>query len=264
MNRHRKTLLAGTVLVLCWTACDLPHEPGPQPTSIVDTDFEAALNIMGVLRMDDRGGSSFIHVERAYQIEETDTVGWEEYFVPIVSDADVSVKPADDTKTYVLTFEEDSIRGGIYTNHDFMPLEEEQYSLTIRAPDLPELTATTLVPVKPSIDSTSLVVSKRSISFDLVTTVETGLYDVYIISQNDTLHQRMVSQYEGKISVQFNLPSDGGQPRWIEIYGYDSNLTEYLTASITIKPQTYQETVTTVTGGFGCFGSLSRAVIDLK
>ena len=67
----------------------------------------------------------------------------------------------------------------------------------------------------------------------------------------------LANQVAERRSVRFDLSTAKGQPLLLEIYGYDANLAEYLTAATTIKYQTYLETVTTVTGGYGVFGSVS-------
>lgn len=256
-------LLIPYTLYLLISACDLPTDPGPMPTDIIDTDFKPGLNILGVLRLDGITGTSFIRVERAYHIEETDTMEWDAYFSPVVSNAEVIVQGATNKISYIFSFVDDSIRGDIYTNDNFSPLEGEQYSLTINSPELPELTATTSIPVKPSIDSTTLVVSDHSVSFDLLSTTDTDIYDVFLVFPNDTLHQRIVNNNDERISTHFSFSSVLGQAMWVEIYGFDANLAEYLTFTITIKPQIYQETVTTVTGGYGCFGAVSKTTIHL-
>ena len=262
-NFRYSMFLIPFALSFIFPACDLPNEPGPMPTDIIDTEFEPGLNILGVLRLDDTIGTSFLRFERAYQIEETD-IEQGEHFSPVVSNAEVSVQGTVDTTTYVFSFEEDSVRGDIYVHHDFNPMEGEQYFLTITSEGLSELTASTIVPVRPSIDSTSLEISDRDLSFDLLTTGDTDLYDIYLFLTDGALHQRVVNRNEERISITFNFSSDRGQPVLLEIYGYDTNLSEYLLASIIIKPQTYQETVTTVSGGYGCFGSVSKKTILLN
>ena len=57
-------------LVALWSGCDLPWEPGPMPTKLIDTEFEKGLNVFGLLRDDGISGSSFIRVERAIEVDE--------------------------------------------------------------------------------------------------------------------------------------------------------------------------------------------------
>ena len=244
--------------LLVAAACDLPNEPGPQPTTIIETPFEPGLNILGVLRLDDQPGASFIYIEQAYEVDALDTVGLNEFFYPIVADARVSVQGLrEDTATYTFTYGEDSLRGPVYTNPDFIPRAGEEYALTITHPELPTLTDTAVVPARPAVDSTSLVAVGQTVAFSLPTSVDTYLYDIYLLSPVDSLHYRLVSQDGDPVPVAFNIAAGPGQPVELQIYGYDANLAEYLTSSVTIKPQSYQETVTTVTGGYGVFGAVS-------
>ncbi len=259
MKSSNKITFAIFIIVLFGAACDLPTEPGPQPSTIIETDFEPGLNILGVLRLDDSIGTSFIHVEQACRTNEI----YDEDFLLIIEDAEAVVRGATDTTTYPFVFEADTLRPYVYIHPGFAPTAREQYALSITHPMLPTLTDTTVVPVKPSIDPTTLTISENALSFDLRTTTDTDLYDVYLFLTEDMLHQRLANQLAGRTTVRFDLSTVKGQPLWLEIYGYDANLAEYLTAVTTIKYQTYLETVTTVTGGYGVFGSVSVARIVL-
>ncbi len=260
MKRSNKITFAIFIVVLIGAACDLPTEPGPQPSTIIETDFEPGLNILGVLRLDDSTGTSFIHVEQAYRIDEI----YDEDFPLVIEDAEVVVKRIIDTTTYPFDFEADTLRPYVYIHPGFVPTAGEQYALSITHPDLPTLTDTTIVPVKPAIDTTTLTISENILSFDLLTTTDTDLYDVYLFLTEDMLHQRLANQLAERRPVRFDLSQSKGQPLWLEIYGYDANLAEYLTAATTVKYQTYLETVTTVTGGYGVFGSVSVFKMELN
>ena len=78
MRAGHRILLGSIVIVFMGTACDLWHEPGPMPSTIIETEFEPGLNIFGVLRQDGEPGSSYIYIERAYQYNELDTLDLEE------------------------------------------------------------------------------------------------------------------------------------------------------------------------------------------
>ncbi len=254
------------IAALYCVACDLPHEPGPQPSNIIDTPFEPGLNILGILRLDDQPGS-FFYIERAYGYEELDTLEFDESFIPIVDDATVLLQGMADTTTYVFTHELDSLRGHIYidVDHDFTPVAGEQYMLTITHPEFPTLTDTTIVPAQPSLVGDSIAVSGHTVSFRIQTALDTYLYDIYLISPSDSNHYRLVN-YEGQgdLPVFFNTTGGPDEPITIHIYGYDVNLAEYLTSVITLKPQTYLELMTTVTGGYGVFGSVSVFKMELN
>ncbi len=234
-------------------SCDLPTDPGPMPVDIIHTEFEPGHNILGVLRLDDNPGSSFIRVERAYKTEEIT-----EDFASVVNNANVTII-AEDTSTF--TFISDTTRGDIYTDSSFVPVEGVKYVLTVSSPDLPELTATTQVPNYPTIDE-YIHTPQQSVSVTILSSPSIDLYDVYLISDIDEIQVRIVNESEN-ISISFDLSELSGDPSTIEIYGYEKNLSEYLQSSITIKPQSYHETVTTVSNGYGCFGAVSKTTIHL-
>ncbi|UCH10553.1 MAG: DUF4249 family protein [Fidelibacterota bacterium] len=253
--------VVGMLLTLSAWTCSLPHEPGPQPSTIVNTGFNPALNVLGILRLDGEPKSSYIYIERAYRYQELDDLGPEEAFILIVSDATVHVQGLGDTTSYVFTYEVDSLRGEVYTDSTFFPVAGETYTLTITHPDFPTLTDTTTVPIQPTLRGDSIGVFGQSIFFGLQTTSDTYMYDVYLLSPEDSIRRRIVN-YDGEDGEEpffFEHSAGPGDTVAVHIYGYDANFKEYLTASIPLKPQTYTETITTVTGGFGVFGSVGVA-----
>jgi len=239
-------------------ACSLPSQPGPQPTDIIPTEFIPGFNVLGVIRVDGTRGSSFIHVQRAFRVEEAT-----ETFSPVIKEATVSVLTENPDSSYFFTFRNDSLRGDIYANSDFRPVAGHEYRLTVTGAGLPVLSASTVTPALPVVDTTSLEISPRRVSFTIMTTPDTGLYEVYLICETTEYSQQRINHSEQSQEFLFPLPH-GEKPAKLEVYAYDSHLAEYLTAAITIKPQTYRETVTTVEGGYGCFGSVSKTVVWLQ
>jgi hypothetical protein len=254
---------AGILLALSVWTCSLPHEPGPQPSEIVDTEFNPALNVLGILRLDGEPNSSYVYIERAYRYQELDDLGPDEAFILIISDATVHVQGLGDTTSYFFTYRLDSLRGEIYADSTFFPAAGETYTLTITHPDFPTLTDTTKVPEEPRIDESSLVVMGPLVDFDLLPSRNTYLYDIYLLSPNDSLHNRIPNPDSAPIPITLPTSAEVGDPLAVHIYGYDANLAEYLTSMIPLKPQTYQETVTTVTGGYGAFGSVSATELSV-
>ncbi len=258
MRAGHRILLGSIVIVIMGAACDLWHEPGPMPSDIIETEFEPGLNIFGVLRQDDQPGSSYFYIERAYQYQELDTLELDESFIPIISDAQVFVQGRTDTTTYLFTHEIDSLLGNIYSHDEFIPVAGEQYNLTIYHEDFPILTDTTVCPDQPTLIEDSVMVFGQDVIFGILTTADTYMYEVYLISDTDSLHYRYVNYAgDGVLPVFFTRTGDSDEPFTIHVYGYDANLADYLTAMITFKPQTYLELVTTVTDGYGAFGSVS-------
>ena len=238
--------------VLVISSCYLPTDPGPQPHQIVETHFKPGFNVLGVLRNDGNAGSSFLHVERVYKIQEaTDD------FVPTIDDAQVQIQRLSDSRVTGFGFTEDSLRGKIYTDSTFVPWAGERYQLKVSGEDFPDVTGEVTIPPAPRIDSSSVMVNNHLLSFQTMFQPEIRLYEAYLICQNATYHLRQRSESTGPTTIAFDLTSGSGVPQSLIIYGYEKNLTEYLTAPITIKPQTYRELVTTVSGGYGVFGAVS-------
>ncbi|UCD39072.1 MAG: DUF4249 family protein [Fidelibacterota bacterium] len=261
VKRSWKLCPGGVLLALWFWSCSLPHEPGPQPSTIVKTEFDSAMNVFGVLRLDGQPRSSYFYIERTYEYQELDDIPWDSTFIPIVIDATVQVQGLhEDTFTYTFTQELDTLRGEIYTHPDFLPVAGETYALAITHPDFPTITDTTLVPFPPVLLGDSVDVLGQMVFFVIRTKADTDLYDVYILSPADSIHYRSVNHDgEGELHLFFETEAEPEDPLEVQIYGYDANLMDYLTAMITLKPQTYNETVATVTGGYGVFGSVSVA-----
>ncbi|MFC1483717.1 DUF4249 family protein [Candidatus Neomarinimicrobiota bacterium] len=255
--------LAGILLALAVWTCSLPHEPGPQPSTIVETEFDSALNVFGVLRLDGEAKSSFFYIERTYQYEELDTISWDESFIPVVTDATVLIRGMGDTTTYEFTHELDSLRGEIYTCNDYIPLAGETYTLTITHPGFPTITDTTMVPAIPALYADSVIVWGDMVYFQQRTAADVYLYDIIMLSSEDSLQYRFQNRDGSTIPIAFQSTAPPEESVDIQVYGYDANLAEYLTTTITLKPQTYNETVTTVTGGYGVFGSVSVAAVTV-
>ncbi len=243
-------------LVLFMVGCDLPQEPGPMPTEIIETEFEPGLNVFGVLRSDGLAGSSFIRVEKAF--DPVNEAFYETYSAE-VRDADVSV--ADSSQTYDFHFSEDTLRGNLFFNPGFVPIPGESYSLKVTADGFPNLTGSTTIPQKPQTENRSITAG--AFEFDLLMTEDTGMYEVYLfLSDGTMLNQRVINDGEARKVVTLKMPS-AGSPLFLNVYGYDHNLTEYISAAVTLRLNSYQKTVATVEGGYGAFGSVSATSVWL-
>ncbi|MCF7803937.1 MAG: DUF4249 family protein [Candidatus Marinimicrobia bacterium] len=254
LNNVKNLIIIGTIAFLT-TTCSLPTDPGPQPKDIIETEFEPGYNILGVLRNDGTAGSSFIRVEEAFKLTEiTDE------FTPVVEGVTVQLREESAAETTQFTLTEDSLRGKIYSAPSFQPEACAKYSLTITGSDLPDVTGEVVVPGSPMLDSASVSISGNTVNFTLEEVPGIALYEIYLICEKATVSVRRFPAHSGEINISINYSGTAGSPQSLEIYGYESNMMEYITAPITIKPQTYRETVTTVSGGYGVFGAVSKMV----
>lgn len=238
--------------------CDLPWEPGPMPTEIIDTEFEPGLNIFGILRLEKSGESaSFFRVEQAYQLSDLSLEN--NYYLPVVDDAEVMVFDSGWGDTAVFIFGSD----GMYRNLSFNPIPGRTYQLKITAPDLPALSGETMIPNLPELDESQPSESERTFTISADSTA--AMYDLYLIYETGSdLERRLNTVLE---SITFNAKSVDpiyGRLVRIEVFAYDKNMADYLQAQVTIKPQAYNELVKTVEGGYGCFGSVTKSILDLS
>ena len=253
-----KSLVAVLILLVTfWSGCDLPWEPGPMPTELIETEFEKGLNVFGLLRDDGISGSSFIRVEQAIKVDEfNDTMSVD------IRSADVTIMHNASSATYSFQFEEDTARGNLFFNPDFTPAEGETYTLTVKAESFPTVTASTTIPQRPSIKNLSFL--EELYEFDLIMTEDTGMYEVYLFLESGyAVNQRVINDGQSSKSVTLKIPDGYGLPYLLNIYGYDPQLTEYTNAAVTLRWNTYQETVTTVEGGYGVLGSVTVATLFL-
>lgn len=239
------------LLVTIWTGCDLPWEPGPMPTKLIETEFEKGLNVFGLLRDDGISGSSFIRVESAIEVDEfndTMSVG--------IRSADVTIMHNASSATYSFQFEEDTTRGNLFFNSYFTPTEGETYTLTVKAESFPTIFASATIPQRPGIQNSSF--SEKSYNFDLIMTEDTGMYEVYLfLKGGGAIYEKVINDGNQKKKLSLKIPDGYGLPYLLNIYGYDPQLTEYTNAAVTLRWNTYQETVTTVEGGYGTFGAVT-------
>jgi len=247
-------LTAGVLLV---TSCYLPTDPGPQPSSITETEFRPGMSVLGILRLDGATGSSFIHLTRTFQTEETG-----DDFTLTVSNADVRVIGTNPDFLYHFSYIEDELRDGIYSNAGFVPVAGRTYHLEASSPEFPTVRGSTVVPEPPAIETGSLTITESRIAFTLTDPGIRTLLDVHLISQ-DTRIEKRISLHSGNQFITLTIPENANPPESLSLYLYDRNLADYLSSAITIKPQAYQEPAATVTGGYGCFGAVSVTTLEL-
>ena len=91
------------------------------------------------------------------------------------------------------------------------------------------------------------------------------MYMIYVLSGDKFSIEQLLPETINNTSVTI-------KPEWqieenpvsVFIFAYDRNLREYYTTSNTFfKPNAYRLSFSTVNGGFGTFGAVSSAVINL-
>ncbi len=239
-------------------SCDLPLDPGPQPNTIIQTEFVPGLNIFGILRLEENSGQSYIRVERAYLTSEEN-----EEFNPLIRNALVLVASCIDSEPAdTFFFATDSVLGDVYLNPSFSPAPGTCYHLSVFAPDLPTAESETSVPSIPSVAGNSIQIEENLLTFQLLSQPDIKLYDIFVLTDEFTLEKRLLNTGSVQNQIEFQLPAEEWENLSVEVFGYDTNLTEYVTDSFSFKPQSYHETVTSIENGYGCFGSVSKVVFQ--
>ncbi len=249
-----------TSLILI-SSCDLPHQPGPMPSEIVATEFEPGLNILGVLRADDQIGTSFININRALTTEEiySDSI---ENFNPEVNF--VKVSSSGSGSEYMFRQAEDSSDWGTYRDTSLSVRSGESYDLEITAPGFPSLTGETTIPQKPELVVNSLSLTAGNISFQFQNHPGAFEYKLYLIFSEDDL-EKVIKPSDGDIiEVDWAFDPSMGDPQYLMLAALDENLTRYGNSPISFIPNTYHPDGSTVTNGYGCFGSVAVAMIELE
>lgn len=260
MKPSKQILILSTLLLIL--ACDLPHEPGPMPADIVETDFIPGLNIMGVLRADGVAGQSFLNLNRALTTEEiySDSI---ENFSPDVDY--VRVRQIATGNDHFFMRGADSVIGwdnATFKDTALTALAGESYELEIKAPGFPTLTGQTSIPNKPKITDGSLVQSAGRVSIELQLDPSAHEYKLYLVFMEDALEKVVKPSDAESVKIEWNFSSTSGTPLRIMLTALDENLTRYGNSPISFIPNTYHPDASTVEGGYGCFGSLSVTTIQ--
>ncbi len=248
------------ILLLVALGCDLPHEPGPMPKHIIDTDYVESLNIMGILRLDDEADLSFIHVQRTMTTKEIYTFEAD----PVIKNATVTLTDQDSVGQWFFQHSYDTLYNGYYYENTFAPVVGHTYNLEIEAESLPILTATTTVPQKPQLEDYTIDYQSKTAVFELLVTPDTYQYNLFLVFQEEVLETKVEGDLETVKTVMFNWNVAVGDPLKLMITGLDENLTSYGNSSISFIPNTFHEDGSTVTGGFGCLGSVAVTTIKLE
>ncbi|NQV30827.1 MAG: hypothetical protein HQ508_08065 [Candidatus Marinimicrobia bacterium] len=253
-------LFSFLTMALMLISCELPHQPGPMPTTIVETEFEPGLNILGVLRADDLSGSSFININRALTTEEIYSDSIEAFSPPVDF---VRVVAAGTGVEHLFIAEDDSSDSGNYRDSNMTVRTGEVYDLEIMAPGFPTLTGTTIIPEKVELIANSLALTESSLAFRFPHHTSAFQYKLYLIFAESTAEKVIKPSNGDIIDVDWSYDISAGSPLYLMIAALDENLTRYGNSPISFIPNTYHPDGSTVSGGYGCFGSVSIMIHPL-
>lgn len=260
----RGIIKSGVIIVLLILSCIFIYNCenpitgyGPQPRYIDSFRFTPMLNILGVLRPDTLDGfpQSFVHLEKSYPFNEfPDST--------IVTDARISIYKYEgiaivdsvslnycNFNAHFLTWE--------YRDSTFFPEPGAFYGISCVREGFPDLKAMTCVPLAPVIDENSIKITNQELSFTIKRDSLVALYDIYFLVGSRVFENRIRRPEHGDVEVVLELERLAAENGELIVYGYDLNLSEYITYNISIKPNTYRVPYSTVENGYGCFGSLN-------
>lgn len=227
---------------------------GQQPNFPGVHQFIPGLNILGVIRPDSAGQKSMnlIYLEKvipAVSPTPDSTVSLDFNLQLYKIDQQIIV----DSLCYSYHYPDTT-----YTHHpsNFGPQAGNHFKIICKSSGLPYLTAETIIPNLPVINSVTTNNNKVQFAIDADSTA--FLYDVYLFVDEQQYFQRILRAKTGSTTVEMAANLSNGQHRKLMIYAYDKNLSEYLTTpNLFIKPNTYRPPFSTVRNGYGCFGSLN-------
>ncbi len=257
--KPRFTLLVTLLLIF---GCDLPHQPGPQPSEIVPTEFEKGMNILAVLRADYDSGSSFVSITRALTTEEI----YSEEIIDFTPE-NVFTQVINEGSGVATEFMQslDTNELNMFRNSSFSPEPGERYELEITAQGFPTLTGTTLIPQRPVWVEELTVLGTDELNFSLVHDSSAFEYKLYLYFPSGEILEKVVKPNgSSKIAVEWKFSSGLGQPLYVLLFALDENLTRYGNSPISFIPNTYHPDGSTVSGGYGCFGSVALTTYQLR
>lgn len=252
--KHPAVIVEILIVLTILGSCELPHQPGPMPTEIVETVFQPGLNVMGVLRADGESGTSFITINRALTTEEiySDSI---ENFSPQVDFVRAVALGAG--AVYDFQQASDSTDQGTYRDSSLSVEAGEAFDLEISAPGFPVLTGTTQIPEKPELVPGSLVAANDRVSVQLQHCSGAFEYKLYLIFNTEVLEKVVKPSNGDAIEITWEFSSQLGAPVFLMLAALDENLTRYGNSPISFIPNTYHLDGSTVSGGYGCFGSVA-------
>jgi hypothetical protein len=259
-KRLFKYLLITASVVLLSVGCSkdslLDLVLGSQPNFEKGQNFVPGINIFGVIRPDSAGSQpmSVIKVEKVIPSisETTDSTTLLSLDASVFK---ISNNKIVDSLSFRIRYPDTTF---IHQPADFGPLPGNHFRIICKSPGLPVLTAETIIPAQPSILENSVIAENNKVKFTIIEDRTAFLYDVVLYIGSKKYSQRELRAMEGNTEVEFAVENINNSLRRIVIYGYDKNLSEYLTAqNLFIKPNTYRPPFSSVQNGYGVFGSLN-------
>ncbi|MFC2076661.1 hypothetical protein ACFLT7_06215 [candidate division KSB1 bacterium] len=259
-GRQARTFFAVflTALLVATAACERwIVDPGPQPSYIEQRDHEPLLNVFGLLRPDSLEGNplSFVHLEGSFAATDSFPDSLDIWDAEVVLFRYDGAAVADSLRLTHTDFGV-AIADSQYRHPDLYPTALTTWGLACRKEGFPTLTATTTVPAAPVIVDGSLTLTGNRLELAIQRDNSAAAYDIELWIGPDKFSERVRRPESGNTAVRIDFNAADQTEATLVIYAYDANLSEYISANIGAKPNTYQPSFSTVDNGLGCFGSL--------
>ncbi|MFC2136620.1 hypothetical protein ACFLTE_00445 [Bacteroidota bacterium] len=236
---------------------------GGQPRFLTEDGYDKKLNVFGVLRPDliQNYSQSFIHLERTLAAV-NDIENGEDIFILDATITSYLVEDGVLIDSFHFEYQnpDNFFNAFEYRDTSFIPIALQKYKLICKRIDYETIEAETIIPKKPHING-NINADDNSINFNLTNDTSIFLFDIYLIDNEDFDFSRIMPSEGANTFVKINPEFTLSNNTILFVYSYDTNLATYLSYSNNfIKPGAYRPPITTVNGGYGCFGSMNFEV----
>jgi hypothetical protein len=250
-----------TIVLLPVTGCEkildfyvgMPFQP-----KNINSVYVPGLNIFGILKT----GSSYDTLNHFFEVQRllnaSDTTDLTE-----INDAKITLEQITD-RGIRRTFHLENYDEGKYTSSELNTSSGEQWNY-ICTYDTFTVTSSTRIPDKPVLQTESLTVTEKNISFSIQPDTTAFLYEIFYLNKSDYVSERVIPDKNKltniSLSIHFRDPEGNNN---LFIFAYDKNYEKYITTSnIFYKPNAFRPRFTTVEGGYGCFCSAASIKIEI-
>jgi Fe-S cluster assembly iron-binding protein IscA len=238
-----------------------------QPKFFEDKAWESNMNIFGIIRPDSAGKPlSFLFLEETFP---TKGAIDRDYTLKNAQIQVISYAMNGERDTFSFVFHEDTLETQWtfprYICNNLKVEAGTEFRLIAKSPGLPDITASTKMPFKPEIQSGSLKIEKDKISLIIEPDSLAFLYEIFLFSETSLTSKAVLSKNGQATLVEWKPAADDSWNEMI-IYAFDKNMAKYMTTATSsfYSFNIYRPPVTTVDGGYGCFGSMNFTSLKLK
>lgn len=244
------------ILLLCQCQKSIEIYAGlPMQPKNLNAEFKPGLNVFGMLK----AGPTLDTINHFFEVHQ---------LLHIISgDTNLIIEDADITliKNTTESFHLQPVNNGNYTHYLLNPQPGDVWNFECKA-DTFIVQAQTRIPNTPEVDIDLVTFKNNEVQFEIMPDTTAFMYDIYYIKGTNFTHSRVIPEKGQPTRVQLNIGSyTSTETNRLYVIAFDKNYEKYVTTSnIFFKPNAYRPTFSTVSGGYGCFGSASSLMLDLR